>query len=676
MSNEESEHAFEEDNLVKIELDDALPVADFLKGRQPLDFRQCLALVNEAIRVLEGLYVHLPVKRSMYGVDPVRRLQLLRLRLEQYDELRRERKEQQPAGDDMWFHREMMDALTSVRDLHTLYLLPKPFDTAVALVPFQLEDCFEGGHLKYLVANVIEGLPWFTPPDDFVSGVEVTHWNGVPIARAVELAGLRNAGGNPDARLARGLARMTVRPLAKAVPPDEEWVTLHYKNELREQQSLCVPWHVVVVAGEDRLPADGATIQDSAEGLDYETDIIRLLNKGLYSRHRQKGVTLRRKSVAPSQKSDWIESAQEIPLESKSLRGIIKAKWFAWSGKEYGYIRLRSFKVRPAKNLLTEFARLVSLLPENGLIIDIRDNPGGYIQAGERLLQVLTPREIQPEPAQLINTSLSLAICDNLKEYDVWRDSIWRAVSTGTTFSSPYPITDTLGCNDVGQRYYGPVILITNALCYSTSDIFAAGFQDHAIGKILGIHSRTGAGGANVVTHSALREDCEKAGARDILRTLPAGDLRFAIRRMLRVGANAGTELEDLGVRADIAYLKTRDDVLHGNVDLILTATEHLAQQGKPIYRLREIENSFKRAGSTITAEIETLNLVRLDLAIDGWASPSLHVQDGIQQFSANLPPSGSGQTLSLRGFDEANSLVATRKVDLTKPGSNMPAPG
>jgi C-terminal processing protease CtpA/Prc len=666
MSGEGNARTFE-DEAVSLELDNAISVADFLNQRQPLEIFQCLALVSEAIRVLEGLYVHLPVKRSMYGVDPVRRLQLLRLRLQRYDEQRSEAKDQLPPSDDMWFHREMTDALTSVRDLHTLYLLPAPFNTAVALVPFQIEDCVDGGQLKYLISNVIERLPWFTPPDDFQMGVEVTHWNGIPIARAVELAGIRNAGSNVDARLARGLARMTIRPLAKAVPPDEEWVTLHYKNELREQKCLSVPWRVVVVEAEDGLPSDGATIQDSAEGLDFETDIIRVLNKKLYSKHRQKkgSWSLRQRGVAAGKKSKWMKDAKEIPILAESLPGVIEAKSFAWSGKEYGYIRLRSFKVSPPKVLLDEFARLASLMPENGLILDIRDNPGGYIQAGERLLQVLTPREIQPETAQLINTSLSLAICDKLDEYKPWRDSIWRAVATGTTFSAPYTITDAQACNDIGQRYYGPVILITNALCYSTSDIFAAGFQDHAIGNILGIHSRTGAGGANVVTHSRLRKDCEDAGAGDLLPTLPEGDLRFAIRRTLRVGAHAGTELEDLGVRADITYQKTRDDLLHGNVDLILTATEHLAQQKRPLYRLREVDNSVKREGSKITAKIETQNVVRLDLAIDGWASRSLRVDDGVHDVTAHVPKNATAQTLDLRGFDEANCLVAARKVQL-----------
>ena len=119
-------------------------------------------------------------------------------------------------------------------------------------------------------------------------------------------------------------------------------------------------------------------------------------------------------------------------------------------------------------------------------------------------------------------------------------------------------------------------------------------------------------------------------------------------------------------MRADITYQKTRDDLLHGNVDLILTATEHLAQQKKPLYRLREVDNSVKRDGSKITAKIETRNFVRLDLAIDGWASRSLRVEDGVQDVTVRVPPNGIAQTLDLRGFDEANCLVAARKVQLS----------
>ena len=135
-----------------------------------------------------------------------------------------------------------------------------------------------------------------------------------------------------------------------------------------------------------------------------------------------------------------------------------------------------------------------------------------------------------PEPAQFINTSLSLTICNALDQYSQWRDSIRRAVETGTTFSSAYPLTPCVDCNEKGQRYYGPVILITNALCYSTADIFAAGFQDHEIGEVLGVEGSTGAGGANVVTHSDLREafmEVEKA-AKEAGKDPPLATQRIA----------------------------------------------------------------------------------------------------------------------------------------------------
>ena len=178
----------------------------------------------------------------------------------------------------------MTEAFTSVRDLHTMYVLPKPFDTAVAFVPFQIEGYFVGRDRKYLVSNVIDGLSWFAAPRNFTRGVEVTHWNDIPMPRAVELAGARNAGSNADARLARGLARLTIRPLAKALPPDEEWVTIHYEAE-RDKTRYClrVPWRVAVLKAAEALPLDGDEILNRPEGLDYELDVIRTLNKTFYS---------------------------------------------------------------------------------------------------------------------------------------------------------------------------------------------------------------------------------------------------------------------------------------------------------------------------------------------------------------------------------------------------------
>ena len=91
MSNHPNGRPAFDGDTVSLDLKKAVTIAEFLNRRKcermQLDFAQCLTLVNEAILLLEGLYVHLPVKRAKYAVDPVRRLQLLKFRLERYDEM-------------------------------------------------------------------------------------------------------------------------------------------------------------------------------------------------------------------------------------------------------------------------------------------------------------------------------------------------------------------------------------------------------------------------------------------------------------------------------------------------------------------------------------------------------------------------------------------------------------
>ena len=60
--------------------------------------------------------------------------------------------------------------------------------------------------------------------------------------------------------------------------------------------------------------------------------------------------------------------------------------------------------------------RVPEQLPQQGLIVDVRGNGGGLIYASEFTLQTLTPRPIQPEPVQFINTPLNLQICRKHKD--------------------------------------------------------------------------------------------------------------------------------------------------------------------------------------------------------------------------------------------------------------------
>ena len=46
-------------------------------------------------------------------------------------------------------------------------------------------------------------------------------------------------------------------------------------------------------------------------------------------------------------------------------------------------------------------------LPDRGLIIDLRDNPGGFIWAAERMLQLFTPSQVTPTKFALRATPLT-----------------------------------------------------------------------------------------------------------------------------------------------------------------------------------------------------------------------------------------------------------------------------
>jgi hypothetical protein len=126
------------------------------------------------------------------------------------------------------------------------------------------------------------------------------------------------------------------------------------------------------------------------------------------------------------------------------------------NNRDLGYIRLFSFDVEDDKEFVDEFRRLIKspTFPQEGLIIDVRGNGGGKIRAGERLLQLFTPRRIEPELFEFINTPLNLEICRLApKRWNLarWADSIAESVVTGATYSSGFPLNSEESCNDIGQ---------------------------------------------------------------------------------------------------------------------------------------------------------------------------------------------------------------------------------
>lgn len=631
----------------------------FLRTWGELSLEGRKTVVDQALILLEQSYVHLPFKRAMHAVDPVQRLKLLRHRLEEVEE-----GELPP---EIEFHNELTRIFNSLRDLHTTYRLPSPFKQKMAWLPFLIEEFWEHDQRKYMVSKIVgdAGPPSFQP------GVEVLHWNGIPIERAIDQNAERQAGGNQAARRAQGLNSLTIRPLAHGLPPDEEWVTLRYLTPQGEIHEYTQEWLVFEPGrGTSSLDPEALVSEATALGLDAQTDDIQEAKKILYAGE----VVIQEYRAARRGEQQAIRNTRDGL--STFLPTVFRAMPVTTSHGTFGYIRIFSFNVNDPDAFVDEFVRLAQALPQEGLIIDVRGNGGGHIHAAERLLQLLAPRRIEPERAQFINTPLNLQLCRNhapsplFADFDLkeWVASIAQSVETGAAYSLSFPITPEQACNDIGQRYYGPVLLITDALCYSATDIFAAGFQDHGIGPILGVSPNTGAGGANVWSHRLLLELMRPAAgatspAISPYVPLPHGaDLRVAIRRTVRVGANAGNVVEDLGIIPNHTYQMTRQDLVEGNKDLIEKATEILAQA--PVYG---IQVDFEiRPGALPIAHVKSRNVTRLDLLVNDRPYRSFDVRDeetdvDLQEILGDV---AAGQLMvELRGFDNEQLVVAYRKL-------------
>ena len=243
-------------------------------------------------------------------------------------------------------------------------------------------------------------------------------------------------------------------------------------------------------------------------------------------------------------------------------------------------------------------------------MLDVRGNGGGYVIAAEFLLQFLSPRRITPEPFQFVSTPGTTGLASTVADYQDWRASLEESVTTGSAYSTAFPLYPADIVNSVGQVYQGPVVLVTDAQCYSACDIFAAGFQDHEIGPVLGVEANTGAGGANVVTHEELRTEWT-SGA---LKQLPKGvQMRVALRRCLRVGARMGQPVEDLGVVPDALHELTKRDLLEENVDLMAAAGALLAQRQPRLLRFTSTAAGANKRKLTIT----TGSVASVDVYVD-----------------------------------------------------------
>jgi C-terminal processing protease CtpA/Prc len=604
----------------------------FLKMVGVLSLSDRQLIVRQALVLLEQCYVHLPLKEKMHAIRPLQRLKLLQHQLAQLSEA------QLPS--EFQFHNELTSIFNSMRDLHTNYFLPDPFALHTAFLPFLVEEYFETEQPRYLVSKVAGKLQHAT----FQPGVELTYWNGMPIATAVLRNADRQAGSNLEARRARGIEALTIRPLFISPPPDEEWVVVGYRTADGTALEARFDWEISSFFNPEWQ--SGNIEQSAAQGIDLQTRNVQHVKKQLFLPEVAAAEEKRSTGKKKKKTADGLES---------TLPGIIRAQAIEHNGTSYGYLRIYTFDIDP-EPFLEEVLRLLEHLPQNGLVIDVRGNGGGIIWSGERLLQLFTPRSIEPERVEFINSPLTLELCRQTPWLAEWTESISQSVTTGAVYSKGFPITPVADCNAIGQKYQAPVVLITDALCYSTTDIFAAGFQDHRIGLILGTSGNTGAGGANVWDLELLVTLWQDSKTSPFERLPNLSGMRASIRRTLRVGDRQGQPVEDLGVVPDFRHYMTQDDLLHGNRDLIAKAISLI--EDLPHYHLKLESRS--QVKDQLKLKIISQNLERVDIYLNGRPQRSIDVKNGTTTVAIKGTPEAVA-TIELQGFAAGERVAVDR---------------
>jgi len=506
------------------------PIASLRDWALPLTVAQKDYICETLINTIKNYYVHLPIKEKAFALDPVQELRLLQGG--HFDE-----------DNALSFLRKLQLIFLKLNDRHTTLVMPEPWKNLVAFIPIVIERYYENDQPVYVITKKLFDYQ----NDEIDFGIRVTHWNGIPIDKYIEVLADTSQGANRSAAKKLALSNLTIRSLAYSFPPDEDWVTLSCQNAKGEPITFSFVWRVYYNGPQQSTSSANSGAAKEEVSLDHK-QLTKMKFQNQFFGQKESKKRIAKKYVL------------------QDYNNIMKYGTLKTTSGDVGYLRIFSFEVGNVQTFIQSVSKFMQAMPQDKLIIDIRENPGGIIPSGEQLVQLLSKNPITASPVAFRNTPSTKGF-GKIKTFDQWQKSLNLMEVTAEVFTQYFALSDFT--NMPTYRYPGKVALIIDSLVYSTSDFMAADFKDNKIGPIIGVDPRTGGGGANVWTYENLVYYAQYVGNKDI-GMLPNGiGLNVAMRRSIRTGVNQGLPVEDLGTKADIVHHLTRNDLLNGNMDLL-----------------------------------------------------------------------------------------------------------
>lgn len=441
------------------------------------------------------------------------------------------------------------------RDLHLNYTFPEPHGRYTSFLP--LTFARTAGNSNFFEARVSAVnkavFARFVPGQRVPAiGDELIAYNGGSVGEAAWKLSTVGQGANLYGAFGRALQAMTVRSHCLQEVPCENEATLclraHRPDGKGECYTITLPW----------LVKWGGTVRQE---------------KVFVSPQEEYGAFIR---------ENGLENRSSLPANPSAEPALTWGKIKNEDGN-FGYLKLTSFSTATGiEGTVNEIRRLLidELADTDGLVFDVRSNGGGAAMLAESLPQLFTPSTIQPTHSRLLNSDLNHRLFSET-DWHIFspekKDALDEVKGKSCSHTRPVLNMPQAMANQLGQAYYKPVAVLANADSYSATDFFTCGMQDNGAGVIFGEDPRTGAGGAQVLSHA----EFVQFGLPDVFKPLPKGHaMRVSWSQGMRSGLHAGDIIEDDGCSADVDISRTAQDLITGGEDQLKKITRHLAKMG------------------------------------------------------------------------------------------------
>jgi hypothetical protein len=505
-------------------------------------------VLGQARMILEEIYVHMEVKLKDFGPDanPVPALNIIQKQIDTIS--------------DLDFHKQLSDIFFRLRDLHSLYYLPRPFSCYETFLPFDLKEVrTPDGKIVIAVSEVGDDeqmLKLLPKPFNVKVGDIITSYDGLSITDAINAKMPRSLGANPGASRRNSIKALKYLQHNLDFLPVKDSIKLEFQNSEGIKYKTELPWIALTnwsCIAEEHAPVGNNLVTNNPFSL-----------------------KLKPKTKKPSKTRG--ETPQGHTGEPSLYWQINKSVY-----GNFGYIQLTSFTpdvfttgevVTSIKNLLRN-----ELKNTDGLMFDLRGNPGGQLPLAERLIQLISPREIVPSTYYLKNSPANLFYMNNVDNLDPFTIALNEADRLGLPYTEQLPIDSFEHINDLGQVYFKPVTVFVDSACYSACETFASLVQDFKVGTIFGEDLSTGGGGANVYSLNEMLGGFGDMDTGHFKQLYHGQNISFAFRESFRGGINKNVHIEDAGVKADRLSPPSMSDLFNATNDQLLVLQKFLKQE-------------------------------------------------------------------------------------------------